>query len=195
MPFAPTPAELALTSAIFAQHDPQKFGILSGDVAVKVFGLSKPPLPPSVLGEIWNIADEDNNGFLPRKGVAQALRLMGHAQHGETVTKALLDKRTLFLGCQVHAVSLTRIGLAGPLPELSGITPALAPQNTGSGMQMPRSPPPATGSPALITAADRTKFANLFANSKPVNGLLSGEQAQAVFVRSQLPVEKLSQIW
>lgn len=89
--FSPTPAELALVSQIFLQADPQKHGILTGDVAVKVFGGAN--LKPTVLGEIWSIADEDNNGFLPRKGVAIAIRLMGWAQKGEKITPVLVNKR------------------------------------------------------------------------------------------------------
>ena len=89
--FTPSPAELSLVSQLFAQHDPQKLGILTGDVAVRAFGGAK--LPPTVLGEIWNIADEDNNGWLPKKGVALAVRLIGWAQKGESPKEALLDKR------------------------------------------------------------------------------------------------------
>jgi hypothetical protein len=89
--FAPTPAELALVNQIFAQADTQKIGILTGDVAVKVFQGAK--LAPTVLGEIWNIADDDNNGFLTKKGVSIAVRLMGHAQKGQKVDKSLVNKR------------------------------------------------------------------------------------------------------
>jgi epidermal growth factor receptor substrate 15 len=91
MSFTPSAAELALVAQIFAKADPQKIGILTGDAALKVFGGAK--LSPIVLGEIWNIADEDNNGWLPRKSVAIAVRLMGWAQKGETITVALINKR------------------------------------------------------------------------------------------------------
>jgi epidermal growth factor receptor substrate 15 len=90
--FAPTPAELALVGQIFARADSQKVGILTGDIAVDVFAGSK--LPPAVLGEVWQIADEENQGFLTRKGVAIALRLIGHAQQGEAVTAESVNKRT-----------------------------------------------------------------------------------------------------
>jgi epidermal growth factor receptor substrate 15 len=89
--FSPTAAELALTQQIFAHADPNKLGALTGEVAVKVFGGAN--LAPTVLGEIWQIADEANNGWLSQKGVAIAVRLMGHAQKGEKVTPALLSKR------------------------------------------------------------------------------------------------------
>lgn len=89
--FVPSPAELALTTHIFALSDPQKLGIVTGDAAVKVFARSN--LPATILGEIWAIADKDNNGFLTKKGVTVALRLLGWAQKGESVTEALVNKR------------------------------------------------------------------------------------------------------
>jgi epidermal growth factor receptor substrate 15 len=90
MSFTPTQHELALVNQIFSKGDPQKIGILTGDAALKIFGGAK--LPPTVLGEIWGIADEDNNGWLSRKGVAIAVRLMGWAQKGDKVTEALVNK-------------------------------------------------------------------------------------------------------
>jgi epidermal growth factor receptor substrate 15 len=91
--FSPTHAELALVNKIFAQNDPRKFGVITGDVAVKIFGGAK--LPPSTLGDIWTLSDTDNNGFLSRKGVTVAVRLIGWAQKGEQVSQDLVDKRKL----------------------------------------------------------------------------------------------------
>ncbi|KAH7909145.1 hypothetical protein BJ138DRAFT_1156028 [Hygrophoropsis aurantiaca] len=170
--FAPSPAELTLVNQIFAQADTQKLGILTGDVAVKIFGGAK--LSPSVLGEIWSLADDDNNGFLTKKGVAIAVRLMGWAQKGEKVAQTLLSK-------------------PGPLVTIEGVQVAIAPQTTGlSAMSIPKSPPP--GLPVL-TPQDKVKFNRLFQGCGPVNGLLSGDKARDVFVKSKLPVDKLSQIW
>ncbi|TFK42793.1 hypothetical protein BDQ12DRAFT_676809 [Crucibulum laeve] len=166
--FTPTPAELAIVSQIFAQSDPQKLGVLTGDVAVRVFTGAK--LPSTVLGEIWNIADEDNKGWLPKRGVAIAVRLIGHAQNGEKVTTALLNK-------------------PGPLPVIEGVS-TVSQHNTG--MSVPKSPPP--GFPPL-TPQDKAKFNNLFAKSGPSNGLLTGEKARDIFVKSKLPNDKLLQIW
>jgi epidermal growth factor receptor substrate 15 len=89
--FTPSSAELALVTQIIAKADSQKSDVLTGDAALKVFRGAK--LPPPVLREIWSIADEGNNGWLSHKGVAIAVRLMGWAQKGETVTKTLINKR------------------------------------------------------------------------------------------------------
>ncbi|KAJ7684745.1 hypothetical protein DFH06DRAFT_969429 [Mycena polygramma] len=167
--FAPTPAELALTAQIFAHADPKKLGALTGEVAVKVFGGAN--LSPIVLGEIWQIADESNNGWLSQKGVAMAVRLMGHAQAGEKVTAALLSK-------------------PGPLPTITGITPVVV---QGTGASRAKSPQPTTLPP--FTPQDKVKFHNMFLKSGPVDGLLSGEKAQEVFIKSKLPNETLGLIW
>ena len=89
--FAPSQAEVALTNKIFEKCDPQKLGIITGEAAVNVFNGSK--LSAGVLVKVWGIADKDDNGFLTRKGVSIAVRLMGHAQRGEEVTEALISKR------------------------------------------------------------------------------------------------------
>ncbi|KAH9857811.1 hypothetical protein C2E23DRAFT_720331 [Lenzites betulinus] len=167
--FTPTPAELALINNIFAQADPQKLGVVTGDAAVKVLSGSK--LPPSVLAEVWNLADEDNNGVLTRKGVGIAVRLLGHAQRGEHVSEALVNK-------------------PGPIPNIEGIPPIVTSSSTG--IPPAKSPPP--GLPP-ITPQDKSKFLKLFLGCHPVNGLLSGEKARDVFVKSKLSVDKLSQIW
>jgi hypothetical protein len=91
MKFTPSPGELALVSQIMAKVDPYKIGILTCDAALKVFHGSK--LSPSVLGEIWNISAEGNNGWISREGLAIAVRLVGWAQKGEKITQALVDRR------------------------------------------------------------------------------------------------------
>jgi epidermal growth factor receptor substrate 15 len=115
--FAPTVAELALVSLIFLQADPQKLGIITGEAAINVFDGAK--VEPNVLAAIWSIADEDNNGWLPRKGVAIAIRLIGWAQKGEKITKALVNKRECLLIGQrtlpVHTI-LQQLAPFQPLP-------------------------------------------------------------------------------
>lgn len=88
--FTPSQAEAALTNKIFEKCDPQKLGIITGDTAVGVFNGTK--LSAVILGEVWAIADKENSGFLTRKGISIALRLMGHAQRGEQVSEALVSK-------------------------------------------------------------------------------------------------------
>src|SRR5258708_24758461 len=89
--FSPTHGEVALVNQIFAKHDPQKFGVITGDVAVNIFGATN--LNATTLRQIWDIADSDNQGFLTRKGVSIAMRLVGWAQKGEAISAELINKR------------------------------------------------------------------------------------------------------
>lgn len=164
---SPTPAEATLVNQIFLHADPQKLGVVTSDAAVKVFEGSK--LPAGVLGEIWALADEDNNGWLSRKGVAIVVRLMGWAQKGEPVSPALLQK-------------------PGPLPRIEGVN-TVAQQNTGMSLnKTPLAFPP-------LSPEDRTKFSKIFMNNGPIGGLLSGDKARDIFLKSKLPHDQLSQIW
>ena len=89
--FSPTQGEVVLVNQIFNKHDPQKFGIITGDVAVNIFGGAN--LNAVILGQIWGIADADKQGFLTRKGVSIAVRLIGWAQKGEAISADLVNKR------------------------------------------------------------------------------------------------------
>lgn len=164
--FTPSQAEVALTAKIFEKADPAKLGILTGDVAVNVFSGSK--LPAGVLGEVWSMADRENDGFLTRKGVAIALRLMGHAQRGEPVTEALLKKRKSH---EIWTVNDSHIILAGMPPTIEGYTLPILQQNTGGSVNRAKSPTP--GLPQL-TAQDKAKFMKIFLSCNPVNGMLNG---------------------
>ncbi|ORY34230.1 hypothetical protein BCR39DRAFT_445114, partial [Naematelia encephala] len=46
-----------------------------------------------------------------------------------------------------------------------------------------------------LTPADRTKFTRIFVGCGPHNGVITGEKARDVFVKSKLGYEKLAQIW
>jgi epidermal growth factor receptor substrate 15 len=89
--FSPTHGEVALVNQIFAKYDPQKFGVITGEVAVNIFGGAN--LSATALSQIWGIADADNQGFLTRKGVSVAVRLFGWAQKGEAISAELVNKR------------------------------------------------------------------------------------------------------
>lgn len=174
--FTPTPAEVALINQIFAQADTQKLGVITGEAAVKIFSGSK--LSPTVLAEIWNIADEDNNGVLTRKGVGVAIRLLGHAQRGEPASEALVTKRELFVSPGMDARAYSCPSTAGPIPTIEGLPPASVPSSMG--ISPAKSPPP--GLPPL-TPADKAKFLKLFLGCHPTNGLLSGKSRTTRLMR------------
>ncbi|KAJ6627505.1 hypothetical protein B0H10DRAFT_390591 [Mycena sp. CBHHK59/15] len=126
----------------------------------------KTNLSPQVLSDIWCIADEEGNGWLSPKRTEVAVRLIGWAQVGVKPTADLVDKP----GPLARIPNLAG-GLAGPSKIVSSsVIPPFVPE-------------------------DKDKFLKVFLNSGPVNGLIDGERAREKFLKSNLPPEKLSQIW
>ncbi|CAO3563807.1 unnamed protein product [Mortierella alpina] len=170
-----TTREKQIYGQLWAAADKDNSGFITGADAVPFF--AKSGLPPQVLGQIWVLADSDNKGVLGQQGFSIAVKLIAHAQSGKTPSAALIN-------------------VDAPLPHFDGITPAktgdtsqapIAAQLTGSGSASGAEPP--------LTNEDRTKYGGMFVACGPVNGLLDGDKAREVFLKSKLPVEKLSQIW
>lgn len=165
------PAERAAFAYLWNLADPQQTGIVTGEAAVKFFAASK--LPPAVLGQIWALADSDNNGFLTAAGFSLALRLIGHAQRGQVITDNSANQ-------------------PGPPPTFDGITlpqqqnaPGAVPQRTGTGFPVS----------VEIKPEDRARYTRIFASAGPQNGALDGEKAKEIFLKSKLPYDKLGAIW
>lgn len=171
-PIALSPVERSAFAHLFNLADPERTGIVTGDAAVSFFAKSK--LPPPVLGQIWAMADSANNGFLTPPSFSIALRLIAHAQRGEPVTDALVKR-------------------PGPPPTMEGVNLPLTAQLTGS--QSAASG--ATNMPGVIEIKpeDRARYTRIFANSGPSGGLIDGDRAKEIFVKSKLPFDKLGAIW
>ncbi|KAG9303897.1 hypothetical protein G9A89_005807 [Geosiphon pyriformis] len=153
---------------LFKAADEEGDGIITGQGAVTFFG--KSGLPSAVLGQIWQIADSANKGFLTPQTFSVALKLIAQAQNGQPPDRALINKDA-------------------PLPHFEGIpVEPINKQNNSSDL-------PLGSQNYHISNIDREKYKAMFDSLNPKNGVLDGEKAQAIFVRSKLPVEKLSQIW
>ncbi|KAG9094342.1 hypothetical protein FRC06_010894 [Ceratobasidium sp. 370] len=173
MSFSATAQEQQLIKTVLAKADTQDLGVVTGDEAVKIFAGSG--LPPTTLGEIWQLSDTDNNGFLTEHGLGIALRLIGWAQAGEKPKKELVAR-------------------VGPLPTLKGVPIPGVSSNPGSPTPLAPSLPARPVMPQL-TPDDRQKFLRMFFQTGPANGLLSGDKARDLFLKSKLPTDKLGQIW
>lgn len=110
--FHATAQEQQLIKTVLAKADTQDLGVVTGDEAVKVFAGSG--LSPTLLGEIWQLSDVDNNGFLTESGLGIALRLIGWAQAGENPKKELAARGMLCAICRV--LLLTSVQSAHFLP-------------------------------------------------------------------------------
>ncbi|GJJ72476.1 epidermal growth factor receptor substrate 15 [Entomortierella parvispora] len=158
---------------LWAAADKDNSGFITGADAVPF--LAKSGLSPQVLGQIWLLADSEDKGVLGQQGFSIAVKLIAHVQNGKTP-------------------SLSLINTDAPLPRFEGLT---GPAQTDSPVISSAAPVTAhlTGSEPAVTNEDRTKYGGMFMACGPNNGLLDGDKAREVFLKSKLPVDKLSQIW
>lgn len=183
-----TPEEKKLYSQIFKALSSDGTGIVTGEKARSTF--EKSGLPPNVLGEIWQIADPNNLGFLTQFSFCYAMRLIGYTQAGQHPT--------------------TELGqYPGPLPKFSNLNSigTLQPQSTDSSLlkTQPSSfvpsnvVPPTTlriNSVKPVSSEDVNKFGQLFVRTVgSANGELNGMKAKDIFMKAKLPTPVLGQIW
>lgn len=80
------------------------------------------------------------------------------------------------------------MGSAGPVAVIEGLdVPAQRPSLPQGGPSYGYLPP--------LTAQDRNKFMKIFFNCGPKNGVLGGDTARELFMRSKLTMEQLAQVW
>ncbi|KAI0974894.1 hypothetical protein F4678DRAFT_485873 [Xylaria arbuscula] len=166
-----SPEEKRVYGLLFRQADTEAVGVVTGEIAVQFF--EKTRLDSRILGEVWQIADRENRGFLEATGFGVALRLIGHAQAGREPTAELALQQ-------------------GPLPKFDGINIGPAPtpaplQQQASGTVPIRIPP--------LTPEKVSQYATIFEHQSLHNGILPGGPAKTIFEKSQLPNEVLGRIW
>ncbi|KAK5997168.1 putative calcium-binding protein [Cladobotryum mycophilum] len=165
-----SPEEKRIYGQLFRQADGEGVGVVTGEVAVKFF--EKTRLDSRILGEIWQIADKENRGFLTPAGFGIVLRLIGHAQAGREPTPELALQQ-------------------GPIPRFEGLwppqspsQPPLQPQSSGGAIRIPP-----------LTPDKVAQYSSLFERQNLQGGFLPGEQARSIFDKSGLPNEALGRIW
>ncbi|KAF5369812.1 hypothetical protein D9758_001354 [Tetrapyrgos nigripes] len=184
MSITPTADEVALAERILSAQ--KKQDVLDPDAAVEIF-TSSTNLSAQVLAEVWNLADEGSKGYLCAKDVASALRLIGWAQAGESVSRELLERD-------------------GPLAIIKGFSPENSKSATihaNSQIYSPVSPVDSksgwnTTSPQIyppISPVGREKYRAIFQSAGPQNGVLDNIKVVDVWTKSGLSTKVLSQIW
>ncbi|OQV06200.1 hypothetical protein CLAIMM_10811 isoform 1 [Cladophialophora immunda] len=181
-----TAEERRVYGQLLKEADPDGFGAVSGDVAVKFFERTK--LPPDVLGQIWQIADTENRGFLTPAGFGVVLRLIGHAQSGRSPSAQIATQ----------TAPLPRFDT--PLSEQPAQPPPV-PQPSQPIVQQSTGPPasPTPAAPPIrvpaLTPEKVAEYSTMFEKSGAENGLLSGLLAKQIFEKARLPNEVLGRIW
>lgn len=90
-PIQLTPEEKSYYEPLFRQCDPKNQGFIPGETAKDI--LIKSNLPPVILGQIWQLADPQNNGYLDKNGFFLALRIIGKVQSGNQLTASIGETR------------------------------------------------------------------------------------------------------
>jgi epidermal growth factor receptor substrate 15 len=160
-----TAEEQRVYGTLFREIDKDGSGVVIGEDARATF--EKSGLPPLTLGEIWQIADPTNLGYLTEFAFSVALRLIGHVQNGAKPDRTLVD-------------------ISGPLARFQQPTSPTTLAAQPSAYQFNSLP--------SLSNHDISKFAQLFAKNAP-SGVISGEQARNIFLKAKLPTNILSQIW
>ncbi|ODV95008.1 hypothetical protein PACTADRAFT_50839 [Pachysolen tannophilus NRRL Y-2460] len=179
-----TQEEQKIYGQLFKSLDPEGLGIVTGEAARSTF--EKSGLSPAVLGEIWQVADTENNGFLSQFGFSVAMRLIGQVQHTGASPSFELAQN------------------AGPLPKFQSL-PSISQLNVGSRVPSIQAAPSLGASPPQpnlpvnavlppLTSQDVIKFGQLYDRTAN-NGVLDGSQAKSIFIKAKLPTSVLGQIW
>ncbi|CAK7234200.1 hypothetical protein SEUCBS140593_008861 [Sporothrix eucalyptigena] len=179
---------------LFRQADPENAGIVMGEVAVKFF--EKTRLDSRILGEIWQIADRENRGFLTPAGFGVALRLIGHAQNNKEPSPNLaLQKGPLprFEGI---------VTAAGTLPSQTPLsataTGPLSAQGTGASAQQLAAQGTGVGAAARVPPLSperAVQYARVFQEQTNGEPIMTGDAARRIFEKSGLGFEILGRIW
>ncbi|RKP39486.1 hypothetical protein BJ085DRAFT_15098, partial [Dimargaris cristalligena] len=191
--WAPNAAESSFFQRLFQQVDTTHRGHITGQEAVPFFTRSQ--LPAATLGEIWELADQDRKGALGPSGFSIALKLIALAQKGERPTLANLNQVVplpLFEGITPDPPAASRP--EGPVTSARSTTASPSPFSAADTRASARSLTPSQSS-EILSETERNKYRRLFQNCHPKDGLLDGESARQVLMKSKLSVETLGQIW
>ncbi|XP_067673962.1 intersectin-1-like isoform X2 [Haliotis asinina] len=192
-----------------AKHDAQFFqlkpvnGFVSGEQAKGFFLQSG--LDMQKLGQIWSLADMNNDGKMDKKEFSIAMQLIKKKLQGYELPKTL--------PASIKADPSPVIGSFGMQPmgmQMGGAPGMGAPPPMGMGMGMPGMGMPAPGGVADPKAGmkpvgavswamphqSKLKYTQLFySHDRNKRGYLTGVEARSVLLQSHLPQAMLAQIW
>ena len=120
--------------------------------------------------QIWDLSDQDGNGYLDRTGLFVACKLVSLSQaNREIMVESILDEcNAPYFGDKTAP----------------GAPVAAAPRGT-----------PAPSINFLVKPEEKRKYDSLFDQLRPQAGLLPGDKVRNVMMGSKLPVSMLGKIW
>lgn len=184
-----TQEERELYSRLFKALDPESSGIVTGDKARATF--EKSGLPANILGEIWQLADSKNLGFLTQFGFCHAMRLIGYTQAGQFPNAQLAETPgplPKFADLPFSNQPLRSQSTSGSL--LQAQPSSLIPQNTATQQSSPQAPI------APVSSGDLEKYSQMYVKTTgSAMAALDGNTAKLILMKAKLPTVVLGQIW
>jgi epidermal growth factor receptor substrate 15 len=194
------PMKVQQYSGLFERSGAQN-GQLDGATAKAIF--ERAGLPNEVLGRIWMLADREQKGALDQTEFIVAMHLLTSMKTRAMGALPNILPPGLYDAAARRGIPNRQASGPTAIPrQVSGNSAGIIPRTqsplarqAGYGTPPVQSAQP-TGTPWLITPADKVKFDSFF-NSIDVQrrGILTGEQAVSFFSDSRLPEETLASIW
>ncbi|WBW72080.1 EPS15 repeat family actin cortical patch component Ede1 [Schizosaccharomyces osmophilus] len=180
MPLNLSPEEHNGFDQLFKIADKQDIGVLTGEEAVPF--LEKSGLVPQVLGQIWQMADSENRGFLTFSAFSVAMRLIALAQEKRPFDYRNPGKVPYFSNVQLSNVEPSSI--VQPLVSSTPAAPAPVPSNPTGSVPLPP-----------IAPEELNRYQKMFTTVCSADSLMDGERASSIFGRAPLSTEVLAQVW
>ncbi|WAR07129.1 ITSN1-like protein [Mya arenaria] len=176
-----------------AKHDGQFFalkpvnGFVTGEQARNFFMQSGIPTP--ILGQIWGLADMNNDGKMDRKEFSIAMHLIKKKLQGYELPRSL--------PATLKADPSPVVGSFGAAPSQQGM---MGMPGTMGGVPVssmgPRPAAPASGGSLAMPHNSKLKFTQMFnTHDRNKRGALTGVEARAILVQTGVPQQMLAQIW
>jgi epidermal growth factor receptor substrate 15 len=140
--------------------------------------------------QIWETADNKNLGYLQQDTFAIALKLIACAQNHIQANEPLFSTGKFFFFCLSQGgseffffINSYSFLIVTPLPQIKGVRVTTI------------NFPPSNTAPAAISPAERKKYQAIYQAQRPTATGVPAETARALFNKSKLPNDHLSQIW
>uniref|UniRef100_A0A8P4GMT8 Intersectin 2a n=1 Tax=Dicentrarchus labrax TaxID=13489 RepID=A0A8P4GMT8_DICLA len=191
----------AITPEERGKHDKQfdsltpVLGYVSGEQARKFFLQSG--LPPSVLAEIWNLADMDSDGKMDRLEFSIAMKLIKLKLQGRNLPSSLpvIMKQSPVSNSASTIPSSARFGDILAYRHAS-LSLSVRSSNSSSTTSLASNSPKTGASDWAVPQASRLKYRQQFNTlDKLMSGYLSGPQVRNALIASNLTHTQLATIW
>lgn len=177
-----TPEEQRIFGPLFQKYEEDGSMIILGDHMRPL--MQRSGLSAAQLGQIWQVADPENRGFLDQAGFVRSLRMVYHVQHGQQLSPRLAN-----IPAGMPALDRST-QLQSPPVQGANLHPNLVQNSTGGSLHSQ-----ATGGIPVLTRAEKQRFEPLFDRAKSNDGLIDGQAAKDIFLKARLPAETLGRIW